>query len=190
MLRRNCINRFLLWLMVLSAVPASSKASTDTERPPLVYVRTSCPWIKDAIAAGSEVSPTFHGLLEEIEASHTFVFVDPTDCWFEASAPCTLVGSTGSGGRFLGVRATRTSSTWHLVEILAHEFQHVVEILQAPEVVDRDSLRALYRRIGFLRREWGIHEGWETMQAQQTQRTVVAEVADYRRHVRLTTHQQ
>jgi hypothetical protein len=126
---------------------------------------------------------------EQIEASQTFVFVEPMECWPDSSSVCTLVGSTAPGGRFLKIRATRFSSRWHLVEILAHEFQHVIEILQVSDVVDADSLRNLYRRIGFLQRQWGTHQGWETRQAQRTQRTVVMEAAEYRKQVHLAPHQ-
>ena len=184
MFRRQCINLVLLALIALSAVATASEAATDTRRH-LVYVRTSCRWIEDAIAQGSIASPTFRQLLDQIEASHTFVFVDPMTCWFDSSDACTFVGSTAPGGRFFRVRATRVSAPWHLVSILAHEFQHVVEILQHPEVVDAASLRALYRRIGFSQSKSWNHEGWETAQAQRTQRTVVAETTEYRRQAHL-----
>ena len=180
MFRRKCVNRILLGLMALIAVATSLEAATDTERH-LVLRADVLRWIQERNRCGSRHRPTFRQLLDRIEASHTYVFVDPMTCWSDSNDACTSVGSTAPGGRFLRVRATRVSAPWHLVAILAHEFQHVVEILQHPEVVDADSLRTLYRGIGFAQgRSWN-REAWETTQAQRTQRTVAAEAAEYRR---------
>jgi hypothetical protein len=162
---------------------AGTPASADRERPLFAHLRTSCPQIKAAIATAYQESATFRRLVEQIEATATFVFVEGRWCGTIANNPCTLIGSTGSG-RVLQIRASPMMNQLQLTGILAHELQHAVEIIQNPDVVDAQSLRSLYRRIGFLSGRSGPQERWETNQARETERIVLEEARQFRRLAR------
>jgi hypothetical protein len=70
-----------------------------------------------------------------------------------AVVPPGLAGRTrlmGTGGswRFLSVEIDDRGGPLDLLTSIGHELQHVLEIVEAADVVDDASLSALYRRIG------------------------------------------
>jgi hypothetical protein len=181
---RHRSQQTVLAFLILCSAFAGATASADPEHSPFVHLRTSCPWIRAAIVEAYRESPTFRRLVDQIEAASTFVFVEDRSCGVGADNPCTLIGSSGPGGRFLQIRAGHGWNQAQLTGILAHELQHATEIIQDPDVVDARSLRSLYRRIGFLRGRLGTEESWETNQARETQRIVVEETYESRRLAR------
>jgi hypothetical protein len=60
------------------------------------------------------------------------------------------------------------------IAVLAHELQHVVEIAGAPDVVDGDSMRRLFKRIEYLVNSTGNR--YETRAAQQIEHRVRREI--------------
>jgi len=176
----------VLAVLILCSGFASTPALADPERPPFVHLRTSCPWIKAAIAALYLESVTFRRMVDQIEATPMFVFVDDRWCGSVGDNPCTLVGSTGSV-RFVEIRAGPVKNQQQLIGVLAHELQHVLEIIQHPDVVDAQSLRQLYRRIGFFSGRSGIQERWETSQARDTEWIVLREAREFQRLARAGT---
>jgi len=60
------------------------------------------------------------------------------------------------------------------IAVLAHELQHVVEVAGAPDVVDPDSMRRFFRRIGYLVNSTGNR--YETRAAQQIEHRVRQEI--------------
>src|SRR5690606_7107792 len=63
--------------------------------------------------------------------------------------------------RYLRVMLNATLSAEHLIASLAHELQHVREVMAHPDVDDGASLSTLYRQIGRESRIAG-RTGWET----------------------------
>jgi len=185
MYRSHRSQRTALAVLILCGF-AGTPASADPERPPFAHLRTSCPRIKAAIADAYQESVTFRRLVDQIEATPTFVFVEARWCGTVTDNACTLIGSSGSG-RFLQIRASPLMNQRQLTGVLAHELQHAVEIIQNPDVVDAKSLRSLYRRIGFFSGRSGIQETWETNQARETERIVLGEAREFRRHARART---
>jgi hypothetical protein len=59
-----------------------------------------------------------------------------------------------------------------LTALLAHEFQHVVELASREDVVDPAAFAALYRRIGYSSGE----RSYETEAAQEVERRVLTEL--------------
>jgi hypothetical protein len=86
----------------------------------------------------------------------------------------TVLMGAGTNTRYVRVTLHRMTSSDNLIELLGHELQHAVEIAQAPEVRDPDTMRALYNRIGFNRRA-ATH--FETALAREIATRVRAEVA-------------
>jgi hypothetical protein len=72
---------------------------------------------------------------------------------------------TTPGGRNLLVLVNPRLQRTEVVGQLAHELYHAVEIAREPDVVDADSLRDLYRRIGEHGCEQNSDICWETRAA-------------------------
>jgi len=101
---------------------------------------------------GRERSTTFRGLLDIIGHSNGIVYVEFGYCAFGHLNGCLLSFLTSShGDRYLRVLVTPDKSRRshdQLLALVAHELRHVVEVIQHEEVVDADSMEAMYRKIG------------------------------------------
>jgi hypothetical protein len=101
---------------------------------------------------GGNRSTTFRGLLDIIGQSTAIVYVEFGYCAFGHLNGCLLPFLTSShGDRYLRVLVTpdtRRRSHDQLIALVAHELRHVVEVIQHQEVVDADSMEAMYRKIG------------------------------------------
>lgn len=124
------------------------------------------------LQAGVARSATFRLLVQTIDHSDLVVYVEtrqlalPGQLQFMSATP---------GGRYVRVTVRPMGLDNDLVPWLAHELWHAVEIAGAPEVSDRASLLRLYERIGDGFRARGRVE-METVKAQKTQETVLAEL--------------
>jgi hypothetical protein len=117
--------------------------------------------------------PTIRALVRDVEASDLIVYVETGFVQQPAMARTVLMGA-GTNTRYVRVTLHRMTSPDNLIELLGHELQHAVEIAQAPEVRDPETMRALYDRIGLHRRRV-TH--FETALARQIATRVRAEVA-------------
>jgi hypothetical protein len=117
--------------------------------------------------------PTIRALVRDVEASDLIVYVETGFVQQPAMARTVLMGA-GTNIRYVRLTLHRLTSPDNLIELLGHELQHAVEIAQAPEVRDSDTMLGLYKRIGFHRRT-ATH--FETIAARQIATRVRAEVA-------------
>jgi len=118
-------------------------------------------------------SPSVRALLEEIERSDViaFVVISPEPgAWRGDTRLTSEPGKT----RMLRVTLKDDLAPDERIAVLAHELQHVVEVAGAPEVVDVDSLRRLFKRIGYLVNSTGNR--YETHAAQQIEHRVLQEI--------------
>jgi hypothetical protein len=100
------------------------------------------------IALGQERSVTLRGLIAEIEAGDVIVHVDRDNFM-----PGRLTGRmrlTGRAGnrRYVRISIDAELQAKHFIAALAHELQHVSELVAHPEVDDESTLESLYQRIG------------------------------------------
>jgi hypothetical protein len=104
-------------------------------------------------------------LVDRIEASDVIVYVGTNPLMrFHLSGALSFVTSAG-GYRYVRAVIDADLVPDLMIATLAHEFQHVVELIDEPLVVDDDSLVRLYRRIGVESAE-RRETRWETMAAQ------------------------
>lgn len=127
-------------------------------------IRTSDVRAALILRLGLERSAILRDLVEEIESGQVIVYVG-----LSSDMPGSLAGSlrfAGTAGRFryLRVLVNGDLSAEQMVASLAHELQHVREVMASPDVQDEKSLEDLYRRIGRENRVAG-RVGWETDQA-------------------------
>ncbi len=133
-------------------------------------VRAVSPALVHALETGYLYSPTFRGLVDRLSRSNVLVHVE----WGELgrlSGALRLAGTAG-GQRYVRVLLSPLLRSQDLVVALGHELCHAVELADAPEAVDDETLRALFERIG--RRTAG---GYETAGARRASARIATELA-------------
>jgi hypothetical protein len=112
-------------------------------------IRTTDRRIRSLIDEGVRLSPTFHDLVDRVEAADVVVYVQ-CDAFMTTrirGGRLTFVSAAG-GFRYVVVRMQWLPSPQHQIALLAHELQHAVEIGDTPAIVDSASLAREYRRMG------------------------------------------
>ena len=140
-------------------------------------VRSTNTVVTALIQEGSARSSSFQRLLDRVSETHGIVYVEFGHCAFGHLNGCLLpfvVPTTG--GRYLRIVVTPDKTRVDhdgLIALLAHELQHALEVLAHPEVVDLDSMLAMYARIG---RPLSGRSGYETSEAHTVQDNVASEL--------------
>jgi hypothetical protein len=115
-------------------------------------VRSTSTQVLALIQEGAARSASLCRLIEQIAASNGIVYVEFGHCALGHLNGCLLPFiAPSTGGRYLRILVTpdRTRKNRdQLIALIAHELQHALEVLTHPEVVDVDSMRAMYSRIG------------------------------------------
>jgi excinuclease UvrABC ATPase subunit len=111
-------------------------------------------------------SETFRALVDRIEASNVFVYVQVSP-FIKSSLAGQLTWMT-QAGPYRYVRATLSpeQTTDQSIASLAHELQHAVEVVEDALVVNETTLVSLYKRIG-RPSSAAVASGWETVAAQE-----------------------
>lgn len=163
-----------------------SSLTADDQRPlPFRQLRAFDAEGAAAISACYIHSSTCRRLIEEIESSSTTVYVRRGECQIGKGGSCLQFGAARAGARYLHLVLDRDRFGDCLVSSAAHELQHVVEVVRAPQVVDLASFRSLFSRVGFFIRGSGMREEWETEEAQRITLVVSKEVRRSQRATRL-----
>jgi hypothetical protein len=175
MLFRVHVHGFCLTAALLAASPVMSAESDAVAGDPLgSHVRGATPAVKALIARGAQRSPTFKGLIEQLNASDVVVYLETTEA-LPARLDGRLVFITAAGGvRYLRVQVAPGLGFEQLIAVAGHELQHALEVAMHPEVRDTDGMRTLYERIGVAS---GIRDRYDTVAAQSTGRRVRAEMS-------------
>jgi len=127
-------------LMLALAAALSPSASVS-------HVRSTDPRLIAQLADGCRRSPTMRALVETLDSSDLFVYVEAGR---RGGGSVQLAESTPHG-RYVRVSVDAGLDPSRLIAVIAHELRHAAEIAAAPEVVDRVSLEVLYERIGVRR---------------------------------------
>lgn len=118
------------------------------------------------LAAGAARSAAFRGLVERIEANRVIVYAGITPLLKSSLAGRLMWMARTAHLRYVRIEISASLSPNQIIATLAHELQHVVEVIDEPAVVDEPSLVELYRRIGLPSRATAS-AGWETLAAQE-----------------------
>ena len=133
-----------------------------------------------AIYSGLGRSPTFSALVQTVEASEFVVYVESSRALRDRMQGCLIHG--GGGPRYLRVVLKTGLSVDERIEVLAHELQHVREVIQAGIVNDAVAMDALFSRIGYNKRQQGgRQQEYETEAARLIERIVARDLSASRR---------
>lgn len=167
--------RALLTIVLSTILFASSASAGGRDGGP--RIRSLDQRTTAMIAAGMARSASFRALVEQINASDTFVYIGVSPL-LRSSMAGRLSWMTKAGGfRYLRAAISPDQSAHHFIASLAHELQHVVEVIEDSNVVDEPSLESLYKRIG-RRSQAHISTSWETSAAQDAGARVRRELSD------------
>ncbi len=160
----------VLALVIVVALPQHAAAQAGP------HLRVLDHLLRAVLDRGLAQSPTLQKLVAEIEATRLLVF-----------AECGLRLPSGIGGRmnfvtsandfrFVRIAIDCTLTERWQTKLLAHEFQHALEIGRNPDVVDVEAMESLYEEIGYpTSRDYGIRH-FETDAAIAVQRAVEHEL--------------
>ena len=155
----------LLAATPLAAAPAGQGAQPEWWRDGGPRLRATDARAAAALRNGLDRSPTLRALVERIDKSDVVVYLAMRpDMAPDQAGGLTLIGNAG-GFRYMRVSLNAVLGSDLLIATLGHELQHVVEVIEHPEVIDEASMVALYRRIGQPSRILRGF-GWETVAAQ------------------------
>jgi hypothetical protein len=135
-----------LVLWVSAGRAAAAAGDGDARSTP--HVRTSDTRLDGLIAEGVRRSPLFRTLVDRLNRSTVFVYVEAHILPATLSGRLTFVGGE-QPWRYLRVEIDCRQSAVRQIAMLGHELQHAIEIANAASVVDQRSVRALYGTIGF-----------------------------------------
>jgi hypothetical protein len=125
------------------------------------------------LAVGAERSPTIARLRATLEQSDVIVYVQTSrELAPSIDGRLTLLNS-GHGRRYLRIDIRQSLTSKEMLAIIGHELQHAVEIAEARDVRDDQSLIQLYRRIGVSR---DARSHFETLAARSVASRVRAEL--------------
>jgi hypothetical protein len=135
----------MLPAIVLSAFVAITPAVIA---PPFPRVRPMSDDARALVDEAAQRSPTIARLLRIIDQSDAVVYVELK---FEIRGEgATTLFAVSQYCRFIRVSIAKTVTGYRRIEMLGHELQHAVEIIQASDVRDSAGMRRLFGKIGWL----------------------------------------
>lgn len=161
--------RWLLSIVLCSVVLVSSvdAAAPDKSRDGGPRLRPQDARSIQLLRNGMARSETFRALVERIEASNVFVYVEVSP-FIKSSLAGQLTWMAQAGPyRYLRATLSPEQTSDQLIASLAHELQHAVEVIGDELVVNEKTLVSLYKRIG-QPSSAAAASGWETIAAQET----------------------
>lgn len=140
------------------------------------HVRTADSKILTLIDAGVSGSATFRRLIATLNESDVIVYIVPNLTRNTLGGYLTHSLVSQGQHRYLRIAVDTAGTTHRLVSLLAHELQHAVEVAQAPDARDSQSLERLFSRlaVGF---GCGSSGCFETRAARDIEEIVRAELA-------------
>ena len=139
-----------LWLTLSSiALPTSTFAAVTADPGGGPRVRPSDGRTAAILLDGLRRSPTLRHIVEQIEARDVIVHLEMWAGLSRKSISGRLTWVTAAGQfRYVRVALSPSLSGNNAISMLAHELQHVLEVADAPSIVDDASLTRYYAQHG------------------------------------------
>jgi hypothetical protein len=161
--------RTLLALILLSCGPTTAALAAPD---PPVWWRDGGPRVRpfDArvatlLRSGLDRSPTLRALVDRVEDANVIVYLELHPKLQGKLAGCLTWVAGTEKYRYLRASINPGLAPDQQIAAIAHELQHVVEIIDHPEVDRENAMTGLYRRIGEQRRTGP--SAWDTAEARE-----------------------
>ena len=140
-------------------------------------IRASDEELVALLEEGMRRSQTFKGIVDRLAKSDVILYVRP-DVTAKNNAPTRLTFLAAKGGyRYLVIRVASGRSKEQQLATLGHEMQHAVVIADAASVVDSQSLKREFERVGKLTQpSIGDDFFFESPVAEDVKRRILSEV--------------
>jgi hypothetical protein len=139
---------------------------------PTRHVRSVDRSIAKLLARGYRHSPTFAGLISQLQESDVFVYIEEVPRLPAGLEGRMMMLPRAHEHRYVRIQIALRGAPEDSIAIIGHELQHALEIAGAPDVGDQDTMTRLYERIGV---RGGDHV-YDTIAAQEMGRTVRKEL--------------
>ena len=164
-------------LLLMPLLFWSASSSLATRRIPALdsptrHVRETSPYFQRLLHDGYRRSPTLASLVDHLEASDVFVYIEPVPALEGPMTAYLTIVPSQSSCRYVRIEIAEGPAPDELIVLLGHELRHAAEVADARGVVDDVSLEQLYKRIGI---RWGRHK-YETEGAIDAARRVRKEL--------------
>jgi hypothetical protein len=172
-------------MVVAAAILACTLALTGFDcpapSPPIdpigSHVRALDPRTRDWIRIGTTQSPTFRALLARLAASDLILYIEIVDGIIGGSAGRLYFVTATPSVRYVRIELVAQGNVREMVALVGHELQHAVEVANAPQVRDRQTLALLYLGMS----ENGLtRPHFDSVAARMTEERVRSELAGYR----------
>ena len=127
-----------------------------------VRLKPAGPDLRRLLVEGHSRSEVFRALVDEIQRSNAVVVIQFGLCANGRFRSCVTSVDGDSRQRHVRVKIKPRPTDDRLIASVAHELQHVVEIVRQPDVTNAETALSLYRRIGTGRCREGLSEACET----------------------------
>lgn len=169
-------------LLLTLFVPLSATPSIAAEEPPIAKLPKHVPRIRPAdkrvataFQQGLERSASFRALVDRLNQLDVIVYVEMQPLLRQRlSGAMTWVTATKEF-RYVRVSLNPELNPLMMIASLAHELRHVLEVGEAPSIIDNRSMTEYYRVAGIETRT--NSDKWETEAAQRTGEVVRRELA-------------
>jgi hypothetical protein len=154
------------WSLIGFAVVLAALTPPLAAGSPPARLRPQSPRVARWVADGMARSATFRDLVARIEAGDVIVYLEAQPALGQGLSAClTWMGGTPQA-RYLRASVRPDLSARDALAMIAHELQHVVEVIDHPDVQSERGLTALYQRIGH--RTGTTRDRWDTTAALKT----------------------
>jgi hypothetical protein len=154
------------WSLIGFAVVLAALTPPLAAGSPPARLRPQSPRVARWVADGMARSATFRDLVARIEAGDVIVYLEAQPALGQGLSAClTWMGGTPQA-RYLRASVRPDLSARDALAMIAHELQHVVEVIDHPDVQSEGGLTALYQRIGH--RTGATRDRWDTTAALKT----------------------
>lgn len=158
-------------VIALIALPHSATAAAP---PGFERLRPQSPRMTTWLTRGLLRSPTMRALAERVEHGDVIVYLEIVYGIDPAVAACVSWMAATPSARYVRVSLRPNLREADAIAMIAHELQHVVEVIDHPGVVSADTLAGLYARIGHRTGYTGLT--WDTLAALRAGDTARLEV--------------
>ena len=148
------------------AADAAIPAATPTS-----HVRTTDPKVAAVMQNALERSVTFRKLVDTIDASDSYVYVQAGTCSHSVRA-CFVSVTASDTHRFMRVIVDGSTAETELMGLIAHELRHTIEVIAEPSVRDSAAKFHFYERAA-MHATSGTHETRAAMAAGEIVRSEV-----------------
>ena len=164
----------LLSLMLVAGVTSVQAPTDGGDAITLRRLRSADASMRAAFEEGCRRSPIFAELARDVERSNFLVYVEAVPALRNGMKGALLHG--GGQSQYLRIHLKRDLAPDRLIAVLAHELQHVREVVQAGISAHAAELEMLFRRIGGKRLAGGRRQQFETAAALRVGDLVAADL--------------